>query len=232
MILSTDQAAKVKAGRKTQLTRPRARAGKLKVGHTYPVQVEVTERDDWSHEVKLRRETRCWILVNAVASAYLYEASDDDARAEGFKDREAFFAWWQERYNQRAYVDCASGQAPVSHEVVVVRFRLDEKRFLADSSRGIPTDPRGYVHTASDPLDAGEAIDEETQDAYSLEADQTALLEGGRRERHRRETWSEGRRLDRINELARLHGADVSSDLRVIRKRLERMEEKLGRRAA
>lgn len=73
--------------------------------------------------------------------------------------------------------------------------------------------------------DAGEAVDEQTQERFSKEGRErfAADLEA---ERERRQELKVSEQLERALEDAERRGADVSSDLRVIRKRIAAMQRK------
>jgi hypothetical protein len=233
VILEKREITLIENGRKTRVTRPRRMLGSLRVGAIVPVQEEVTRKDPWSRKERSSRETRCYVKVVSIENAYAHEITDQEARAEGFADRQAFFERWRARHGVRPEVDTVAGPRPIEIPVFVAVIELDERRFLAEGRRGVPADPHGYVHGPGGAM-AGEpeAIDSESQELYAMQADQTAVAEGGRREQRRREKWERAQRLARAEQLSKLSGVDVSGDLRVIDQRLDRIEDKLGRRAA
>lgn len=223
MIFKPQLVRLILAGRKTQ-TRRRVKPGELECryrpGHSYAVQPGRGKAE----------VARIYIL--SVQAAMLHEISEDDARAEGFTAsgektaRRAFLDYWWELYREGPGHE-GDPWYPVEIPVWAITFRLEQEerpRFLRPKS--------GYTSNPNEALpDEPEALDARTLNAMAR-ANARDLAE------HYRETIERCRRLalaDRLAELqseAQRVGIDVSGDLRLIEKRVESIERKLGQRFA
>lgn len=191
-----------------------------------------------SEEIVKRRHLRCHVKVTARFECFLHELTEQQVKALGFAEPGDLYAWWRESF-ERVEPPASTDDPAIDIPVLVVSIQREEHRFpvaaggVIDPLHPAASDPAGYVDGPGGAMqDAGESPPKEITDKYSREADQAAALEGGRREAKRRKQWERAQRIERIEALTRLTGIDVSSDLRVIDQRLDRIEGKLGRRAA
>lgn len=88
----------------------------------------------------------------------------------------------------------------------------------------------GYSHS-QDALDAGDVLSPVERQEQELAA-RTRATQQGVVNKARREVYELGQRLDRVRERAALERIDISSDERVIRKRIEALERKVLDKAA
>lgn len=200
MILPRDHIRRILSGRKTEARRP-TNYVELKVGKVYPVQ----------HEPKV--EAMCRVRVVECTREQLGEIDPKGAWNEGFKTRDAFFAWFEARF----------GSAERDRPVFVVRFALvnvDPPRLMARQN-GLLT-PEQYVSSAAGALPhEPEAVPRADQDRFSMEAGQAGVANVSAAAAFRREEWSLSQRLARVESMAHV---DNSSHLRVVKKRIEEME--------
>lgn len=226
MIEQPQLVAKILTGAKTQTTRPR-RAGvqcRWQPGHSYGVRTGT------------RKPEVTRVKIAAVREAVLHEHTDDDARAEGFADVDELLRCWYELNGSGPGFDRHLPGWPFAIVPVwVITYGRDLEappRLLGRRPRTVaPTASddaaRGYVTNHRDELeDAGEAIDEATQDRYSAEA-QGRLAKLRAEERDREETQRITARLRQAKARARNAGVDVSAHVREIEKQLKAIESEI-----
>jgi hypothetical protein len=218
MIFGAKLAHLVQEGRKTQTRRPVKegdRHCRYRGGHDYSLQVPVTKAAREQGDRRRARTVhgvRLYILEEPYKQR-LGDISYEDSRAEGFKNRDGFFGYWQELYDEIDF----------DLSVWVIRFELlPEPRLLARAQQK-PSDERGYTHTPNQAMDELEAVDEKTQASFTeqakLHAGQMREVNQARRERHDMVI-----RLSRARQEADRRGVDISSAERVIERQLTKIE--------
>lgn len=155
-VMDLGLANRVKHGLKTT-HRIRVRKGRYKpeISDTEAIQAKGTEG---------RRFLVCHVEVLDVERRLLHEITEPEAIEEGHGSVEAFLAWWREMHDLEGP---GTEQARVPVPVWVVRFKLDDRRFLAKrletTEHGEETDAaRGYVHQPTE-LDHLESVPADVQ---------------------------------------------------------------------
>lgn len=200
MILTREQIRWVLAGRKTEARRPTSYA-ELEVGRAYPVQRSIKE------------EAVCRVKIVGFSLELLGDITPEGAWREGFKRLDQFFAWFEAYY----------GDADRGREVYVPRFALDNSEQLRLLPKAVVKSGSAQYATSTTAALPGEpeAVDRHTQDRFTADAQHQDLASASVRAAERRERWSLGQRLARLEAASHV---DHSGDLRVIRKRIEAME--------
>jgi hypothetical protein len=206
---------KVLAGQKTMTRRP------VKGGKSAP-RYEVGQR----HVIKAAQGERAVarILLTDVRQELLGDITALDAQREGFKRRDQFMDYWRELY----------GRADEDQLVWVIEFDVEHEmaRYLAPSrsSHDYTGDPRRAIDVDDETGVALEVPDEATLQRY---ADEGWSGFADRQEARERDRLSAARdHLRALRTEARNAGVDINGDMRVIEQRLERIEHKLGPKAA
>lgn len=211
MILDRDLVRRIMRGQKREhrfpVVRTRAHAAPRRSGYTtgnlYPVQY-VTEEGE--------RPTALYVEVTAVDREPVAAMDDAAAVRTGFDSLEEFKETWpRKRWDG---------------EMWVVRFQVAQERprFLAALAGRAPASD--YTSSPSRSLDPdAEVVDDATLKRYAEENRKRfrADLEA---ERERRKELPLSEQLARTLEDAKLRGADVSGDLRVIQRRIDAMKRK------
>jgi hypothetical protein len=232
VIFSRQLAHLVLAGRKTQTRRlvkdSDAGVCRYRPGHTYAVQS------------RRGGPSRGRIEILSAEEQLLGDITFEDARAEGFRSREEFFAHWAEERGrvqpgeldeldpaERAEVLKRIADEPVS--VWKITFKpTEDVRFLhRDSSHGYTHNPHqamAFGEEAGRVEPEPEPVDEETQHRITRAAHEKAADE-------QREAWLEQREriagsIDHLKKLGM--GKSVVSELRVIERRLAAVDRKLA----
>ena len=200
MIFKPVLARAVAAGRKTQTRRP-VRPGektcRYREGRTYAVQ-------PGRGKPGLAR-----IRILHTELQQLGDLTYQDAKAEGFRTRDDFYAYWTDLYN--------ISEPDLAQPVWAIRFQVDTDppRLLhKDSSRGYTSDPRLAIR------DEPEAIGE--ADLRRLHSARHAAEQQHRQER------SIAARLREAQARARRNGVDISPELAALERQLAAIRAKLG----
>lgn len=219
MIFRPELARKIARGEKTQTRRP------VKPGEKH---CRYREGRDYAVQPGRGKPSSFRILILAVEDQALGDLTYRDARAEGFKTRDEFQAYWRSLYD---------GRWDPGQPVWAIRFRLltshDKPRLLMPigaghhdphANPGVDT-PADHGYTA-DPRravrDEPEAVDQATQDRYARHA----------REKERTTTqdvWRESRAdltraLDRLKAMA--PGHRITREIREIEQRIRRLDDR------
>jgi len=199
MIFEPAHARMVLAGTKTQ-TRRRVRPGetecRYRLGSTYAVQ----------HD--RQRPSTGRLVVVAVARQQLGDITLRDAKAEGFRTRQAFLAFWAGLFPTMTLDDAVWA-------LVIAPDRDPVRMLHRDSTRGYTT--RRRVALPDEP----EAVDHDTQARYSAE--------GFERHQARRDGTPLSGRLGAALTGAEAAGVDVTRETLAIRRRVEAIERKAFR---
>lgn len=218
MIFRPELARKIARGEKTQTRRP------VKPGEKH---CRYREGRDYAVQPGRGKPSSFRILILAVEGQALGDLTYRDARAEGFKTRDEFQAYWRALY----------GSYDPGQPVWAIRFRLltshDKPRLLMPigaghhdphANPGVDT-PADHGYTA-DPRravrDEPEAVDQATQDRYARHA----------REKERttsQDVWRESRAdltraLDRLKAMA--PGHRITREIREIEQRIRRLDDR------
>lgn len=218
MIFRPELARKIARGEKTQTRRP------VKPGEKH---CRYREGRDYAVQPGRGKPSSLRILILAVEGQALGDLTYRDARAEGFKTRDEFQAYWRALY----------GSYDPGQPVWAIRFRLltshDKPRLLMPigaghhdphANPGVDT-PADHGYTA-DPRravrDEPEAVDQATQDRYARHA----------REKERttsQDVWRESRAdltraLDRLKAMA--PGHRITREIREIEQRIRRLDDR------
>ena len=221
MIFRPELARKIARGEKTQTRRP------VKPGEKH---CRYREGRDYAVQPGRGKPSSFRILILAVEGQALGDLTYRDARAEGFKTRDEFQAYWRSLYDGRWDPD---------ERVWAIRFRLltshDKPRLLMPigaghhdphANPGVDT-PADHGYTA-DPRravrDEPEAVDQATQDRYARHAREAERIT-------RRDVWLESR--DRLQaEIDRLRqanlGAHTAKDIAALQSRVRSLDRKLA----
>lgn len=196
-------------------------------GHLHVVKswkwVGTGEHDEKTGEELMRRtapKVLCHVRVTGIHRGQLKEMSEADARAEGYDSLEDFRSEWWTRYGW--------GHNTAGKEVWVVEFVVDE-----DVPRLLAVDGRGaYTHSDHSALKGEpEAVSDAWLEKFGEEGARNLSAHRSHQEKLRHDL-TDAQRLEETLLKAKAEGVDVSSDLRVIRKRLDAIDRKLrGRRA-
>lgn len=173
-------------------------------------------------------EAICHVSVVDIRPGLLHEINQNQAVAEGFKSRADFFHYWWLRYREGPGLP-GNPEYPIFIPVWVVRFELDPTHRPRLLSRASDVN-HGYTESAElavDPSREGEAVEEEWDQRFALEAEQGRLFAAAERAKDRRERHELEQRLLRATEEAKLRGVDVSSPLRVIERQVEKIERRV-----
>lgn len=143
MILEAHIVRGVQQGRVTRLYLPAPTdRAPLEVGRAYPVKERFTEAEGDRQVTRI--PTRCRVEVTGQAIVQLQLVTDKDARAAGFPDRMALFAWWKERHGETPAQILNGEFRTYDVRAWAVEFQVDDSRYLADWSKGAVAD---YTHS-------------------------------------------------------------------------------------
>lgn len=217
MIFKPELAHQVLIGRKTQTRRPikeGEQTCRYRRGRTYAVQS------------KRGGKSMGRIKVLAVERQRLEEITAQDAHAEGFKHRIAFFRYWEKLY----------GSVDYQQKVWAIAFvAVEEGLFLGPASRpGYVTDP--LMAPRADQATEPEHVrrrEPEPQVVPPVVQEQFSREAGRRDAERKREVWEQERRhlLGSMERLGSEMGLEVRRELRVIERRLAAIDRKLERAA-
>ena len=232
MIFRPELARKIIRGEKTMTRRPIKPGEKecrYRPGRTYSVQRSLTAREREDGALGRSRATGHRIEILAVDEQTLADLAYRDARAEGFRDRAEFFAYWAALYGL--------DEPDLGQPVWAITFRLfaDTPRLLIPS-RSFVEDPdamkrpeaqtdHGYTSDTRRAMpDEPEAVDEHTQERYAKEAREKERAT-------RREVWLESRvrlqaEIDRLR--AANLGAHTANDIAALQSRVRSLDRKLA----
>lgn len=216
MIFRPELARKIIRGEKTMTRRP------IKPGEKH---CRYREGRDYAVQPGRGKAESCRILILTVEDQALGDLTYRDARAEGFKTRDEFQAYWAGLH----------GHYDPAMPVWAIRFRLhaDQPRLLMPIGAGhhdpqanpgidMPAD-HGYTpdHNRS-VRDEPEAVDERTQDRFAAQARERERVS-------RSETWTEARgiltaQLDRLK--AAGPGRHAAREIRAIEARIRRLDDR------
>lgn len=211
MIFPRYQIGRMLKGRMTETRRriqPDEEECRFQPGRSYAVQ-----------NPKGRSLTR--MLVLEVDRGLLSDVDDDAAQRMGYATAEDYFEWWREQYGDGPLIEIP---------VWVIRFELDtveRPRYLAAHAGKLA---RGdYTLTAADALDGdAPAIDEATQERYSMESGQEKVARIADYERHIRERPLYDQLRDALDEAQRAgvdtarYEARIASGVEALRARTRR----------
>lgn len=217
MIFRPELARKIARGEKTQTRRP------VKPGEKH---CRYREGRDYAVQPGRGKPSSFRILILAVEGQALGDLTYRDARAEGFKTRDEFQAYWRSLYD---------GRWDPGQPVWAIRFRLhaDQPRLLMPIGAGhhdpqanpgidMPAD-HGYTSDHNRSVrDEPEAVDERTQDRFAAQARERERVS-------RSETWTEARdiltaQLDRLK--AAGPGRHAAREIRAIEARIRRLDDR------
>lgn len=211
-------------GEKTRHSVPYRREPAVQRGRSY-----VAQTLKFDKEGKRSHRDFAQIKVLGVREQLLREVTDEEAQAEGFPNRGAFFRWWRETHERV--------EAPASEDEPITRIPIWVVTFELDRShhpRLLHKKPhRGYTSNPHEALrDEPEAVDEVTLKAFARE----------NRGRHKAftqgtisETLAEQKSLEEklrfLREQARTRGVNISSAERVIKRQLDEIARKIEKAA-
>lgn len=225
LICNKQTADRIAAGELTQhrLHAPRDLDAdcRFRVGEVYGVSFMAASwhlgyRRDKPTKPRRKAERVCDIRIVKVSRALLGDATDEDARAEGFHDRDALLEHWREKHDLKR---------PERKAVWVVVFELEKwqrARMMAqDSSHGYTESPEHAV-----PSDKSENVDPALlRDRWETDA------EGRWREANVDKLRSLNQRVRRVTSqvgAGKLAADDAAPQLAVIEEAIEEIERKLG----
>lgn len=222
MILDPHITRGVQQGRVTRLYLPAPNdKTPLEIGHAYPIKERFTETEG-EREVS-RMPTRCYVEVLAQEMVRLQTVSDHDARVAGFPDRMMLFAWWKERHGETPAQILEGEFRTYEVRAWAVEFQLDNRRYLADWSKGAVSDytrsPGGAPKGERDETVEPEWLDDHAKRRREMFADTRQDLELERKA---------DRLIAKLRHLrARArNGEDVSAELAATERALDREERK------
>lgn len=216
MIFRPELARKIARGEKTMTRRP------IKPGEKH---CRYREGRDYAVQPGRGKPAAFRILILTVEDQALGDLTYRDARAEGFKTRDEFQAYWTSLH----------GHYDPGMPVWAIRFRLhaDQPRLLMPIGAGhhdpqanpgidMPAD-HGYTSDHNRSVrDEPEAVDERTQDRFAAQARERERVS-------RSETWTEARdiltaQLDRLK--AAGPGRHAAREIRAIEARIRRLDDR------
>lgn len=195
----------------------------IEIGGTIAVRERVTEQI--GDRTKASNLTRCHVEVASLRLAQLCDATDQDARAAGFTDRWELWESWKERHGETA-ASIATGEfRRYDVRVWVLDITLNDRRYLADWSRGANND---YTHSpgGAPPGERDEVPDDAWLDEHARER-REAFESTRQDELDRRETQRLTAKLRDAKARARKTGVDLSPEVAQIERQLDAMERKL-----
>lgn len=218
MIFTPANARQISRGQKTQTRRP-IKPGETKCrykpGHTYAVQPG------------RGKPSVCRIEILTVAEQRLGDLTYQDARAEGYKIRDDFWAAW---------ADIHGGAADLAQPVWAITFRLhaDVPRLLVPGTGGARYDPKdegkpdtpgdhGYTTNPARAMrDEPEAVPADTQERMARDARAKERVT-------RSQAWAEARTV-LVDQLERLKaagpGRHAAREIRAIEARIRRLDDR------
>lgn len=211
-------------GEKTRHSVPYRREPAVVSGRSYVAQTVKIEGD--------KRSYRTFAQIKVVRRPFeqlLHEVTEDEAQAEGFPDRGAFFKWWRETH-ERVEAPASEAEPVARIPIWVVTFELDKSH----QPRLLHKKPhRGYTTNPHEALrDEPEAVDELTLKVFAQDnrGRHKAFTEGTLSESLAEQKSLEGG-LRFLREQARTRGVNISSAERVIERQLKAIQQKIEKAA-
>lgn len=217
LVLPGELARRVARGTKT-VHRIKAQRGRVKpeLDESLPVQVRTQDRHGRS-----KVKTICRVHVLDVKTGDLRDVTDDEIRDEGHVSRGEYFRWWRETIERvEPPASDAEPFAPVG--VWVVRFQVDQRRFLAarpGTTDQMPESAAAHGYTSN----PGAGLVGEGEIVY----DTRGLGWNEKLELERKQAWAR-ERVVIAQSIERLEAdASLRAEVRVLKRQLAAIDRKL-----